>query len=363
MAPGQAPPAAGEIECDHGDDQFMPVDHDIVATPVDYPLELLHQRMAGREIVMPGFQRQYVWDRPRASRLIESFIMGLLVPPVFVSEQRDRTQLVIDGRQRLETVHRFFKEEFEDAANGKRAEKFRLIGVNPGGRLHNKSFSALDPADQRLLRNTLLRVIVMRQMDPDGNPTVMHHVFERLNTARIQPGDQEARGRIYAGRLNDLIVKLNGLGEWRRLIGMPRRDERQGDAELILRYMALRHNLGGYKRPMKDFLSSYMYSNRDPPDEFVCEERARFAQACAVLLEALEGEALGQSGRVNPSVLDALLVTVAGSPGFFGGGGLAGRVRRLRSDAEFIESTTRSTTDPAAVFKRMRLAREALRGR
>lgn len=289
MSHAQAPPVGEGIGDDHGDDQFMPLDHDIVVTPVDYPLESLHQKMASREIVMPGFQGRYAWDRPRASRLIESFVMDLPVPPVYVSEQKDRTWLVIDGRQRLETIRRFFGEEFREAKGGRDAEEFRLVGVNPGGRLHNRLFSDLDPVDQRLLRNTLLRVVVMRQMEPDKNPTVMHHMFERLNMERSEARGQEARSCIYAGGFGELLDDLNEIDEWRRLLGMPHRDKRQKDAELILRYMALFHNLAAYRAPMKDFLSSYMRSNRDPSAEFVFEERLRFVRTCALLLEALGG--------------------------------------------------------------------------
>ena len=362
MAPEDAPPPEEGIGADDGDDQFTPLGYDIIVSPVDYPLESLHRMMAEYKIVMPSFQRQYVWDRPRASRLIESFIMDLPVPPVFVSEQKDGRLLVIDGRQRLETVHRFFKEEFREARNGKGAEKFRLVGINPEGPLSNKAFSDLDPVSQRLLRNTVLRVVVIRQMEPDKNPAAMHHIFERLNTGGMRMTGQEVRNCMYAGRLNDLLNDLNGIGEWRGLLGMPHRDRRQRDVELILRYMALFHSAAEYKSPMKDFLSSYMAKNRDPSDEFAFEERTRFVRTCTLLSEALGEHPLKQRGRINPSVFDSLFVTIAANHGACGGGGLARRVERLRSDERFIDATTRATTDAATVARRMGLARDVLCG-
>ena len=363
MAAKDAPLPEEGIGADDGDDQFTPLDYDIIVSPVDYPPESLHQKMAGREVVMPSFQRQYVWDRPRASRLIESFMMDLPVPPVFVSEQKDRTLLVIDGRQRLETIHRFFKEEFKEAKSGKGAEKFRLVGVNPEGRLSNKAFSDLDPVDQRLLRNTVLRVIVIRQLEPDKNPAAIHHIFERLNMGGMELRDQEARNCLYAGRLNDLLNELNEVGEWRRLLGLPHRDKRQKDVELVLRYMALFHSLADYKRPMKDFLSSYMSKNRNPTSEFVFEERARFVRTCTLLLDAIGEQPLTQRGRINPSVFDSVFVAIAANPDACSSGDLASRLRRLRSDGQFIDATTRATTDPAMVSKRMGLARDMLCGR
>ena len=359
----EAAQAEEGIDADDGDEQFTPLGYGIIVSPVDYPLESLHQKVAEHEMIMPSFQRQYVWDRPRASRLIESFMMDLPVPPVFVSEQKDRTLLVIDGRQRLETIHRFFKEEFREARNGKGAERFRLVGVNPEGPLSNKAFSDLDPVSQRLLRNTVLRVVIIRQREPDRNPAAMHHIFERLNTGGMHLRDQEVRNCIYAGRLNDMLNDLNGIGEWRRFLGLPRPDKRQKDAELILRYMALLHNLAGYKKPMKDFLSAYMARNRNPSDQFVFEERSRFARTCTLLLEALGEQPLKQRGRINPSVFDSLFVTVAADPGACSGVNLAGRVGRLRSHKQFIDATTRATTDPVSVFRRMNLARDVLCGR
>lgn len=360
MAPEHSSPEAVYIGTDDGDDQITPLNYDIVVSPVDYPLEALHRKMAEREVVMPDFQRQYVWDRPRASRLIESFMMDLPVPPVFMSEQRDRTLLVIDGRQRLETIHRFFNEEFREGENGKRAQKFRLVGVNPEGPFSNKAFSDLSPVDQRQLKNTVLRVLVIRQLEPDKNPAAIHHIFERLNTGGMQLRDQEVRNCIYAGKLNDMLNDLNKIDVWRRFLGSPHRDKRQKDVELILRYMALFHNLAGYKKPMKDFLSSFMHSHRDPTDEFVFEERKRFVDTCALFLDKLGEHPLKQRGRINPSVFDSLFVTVASRPGACSGSDMARRVQHLRSDKEFIASTTRATTDPVTVAKRMELARGML---
>lgn len=362
MAPDQAAQPEAKIEADDGDDQITPLDYDIIVSPVDYPLEALHQKMSEQDVVMPAFQRQYVWDRPRASRLIESFIMDLPVPPVFVSEQKDRRLLVIDGRQRLETIHRYFNEEFREAENGQGPQEFRLAGVNPEGRLSNKAFSDLSPVDQRRLKNTVLRVLIIRQLDPDKNPAVIHHIFERLNTGGMPLRDQEVRNCIYAGGLNDLLNGLNKIDEWRRFLGMPHRDKRQKDVELILRYMALYHNLAEYKKPMKDFLSAFMHSHRDPTDDFVYKERERFTRTCTLLLDRLGDHPLRQHGRINPSVFDSLFVTAAINPEACNSDDLAGRVQRLRSDKEFIDSTTRATTDPLTVSKRMNLAKNALCG-
>ena len=350
-----------EIDADHNHDEALPHKYDIIASPVDYPLEALHRKMGSLEIILPEFQRRYVWDRRRASRLIESFLIGLPVPPVFLLEQKDRRMLVIDGLQRLRTIHGFFNERFGGETDGRDSQEFRLDGVDEGGRLHGRTFSSIDTDDRRALENAVLRAIVVRQMHPDENPVVVHDLFERLNTGGMNLRDQEVRHCIYSGKLNDLINELNRTGEWRSLLGSPRHDKRMRDAELILRYMALLHGGEDYRKPMKGFLSSFMHKNRDPTDEFIGKERIRFARACGILRDRLGSLPLNGSGRISPSVFDAIFVSVARSPDDCDDPGLAARVQDLLSDTTFAECTARASTDPPAVLKRLALAEERLR--
>ena len=353
-----APPGSVEIDADPDDECAMPAKHDIIVSPVDYPLKALHKKMGLREIVLPDCPRRHEWDIRTASRLIESFLVGVPVPPVHLLEQKDRGLLAIDGFRRLRAVHGFFSERFGGGPDGRSPQEFRLDGVDEGGRLHGRTFSGMDADDRRALKNAVLRAIIVRQMRPDESPAVAHDLFERLNTGGAGLRGQEARHCAYPGRLDDLINELNGAAEWRSLLGSPRRDGRMRDAELILRYMALLHAGGDYKRPMKAFLSSFMHKNRDPADEFVRGERARFARACCILGNRLGRLSLGGSGRLSPPVFDAIFVAVARSPDACDDPGLEARVGGLLSDPLFA---ARSSADPAAVRGRIALAEDRLR--
>lgn len=355
-----APQESVEIEADADYDHAGPPKYDIIASPVDYTLEALHKKLGTLDIILPKFQRKYVWDRHRASRLIESFLIGLPVPPVFLLELKDRRMLVIDGLQRLRTIHGFFNERFGGELDGQGAKEFRLVSVNKSGRLHGRTFSGMDLDDRRALENSVLRAIIIRQMHPDDNPVVVHDLFERLNTGGMNLRDQEVRHCIYSGKLNDLINELNGISEWRSLLKSPRQDKRMRDAELILRYVALLHNGDDYKKPMKAFLSSYMHKNRDPPDAFIREERSRFVRACGILGDRLGSLPLNGGNRVNPSVFDAVFVSVANSPDDCDDPGLAKRVRGLLSDKSFAECTSSAATSALAVRRRLSLAKDRL---
>lgn len=347
---------------DEGDDRVVPTTYDIIASPVDYPLETLRRKLDLHEMILPKFQRSYVWDLGMASRLIESFVMGIPVPPVFLLEQTDGRLLVIDGFQRLETIRSFFNEEFTSDRAAQGVRKFRLADVSPDGRLHNRTFSSLDPADRRTLENTVLRAIIVRQINPEKNTDVAQDIFERLNTGGLRLQDHEVRNCIYSGKLNDLINDLNALDVWRRLLGSPRPDRHQKDAELILRYMALFHGLAEYRKPMKSFLSAYMHKNRDPSDAFIDGERERFVRTCRIVLDSLGRLPLGKNNRISPPVFDAIFVTLAQNLDACDCGALTARLQGLMSDPAFIACTTRATADPHTVRERLSLARDRLCG-
>ena len=353
-----APPQSVEIDAGPDHECALPAKYDITVTPVDYPLKALHKKMGSSEIVLPELGRRHAWDIRTASRLIESFLIGLPVPPVYLLEQEDRRMLVIDGMRRLRAVHGFFGGRFGgEPGGGRDSQEFQLDGVDEGGCLHGRTFSGLGLDDRRALENAVLRAIIIRQMHPDENPAVAHDLFERLNTGGTGLRDQEVRHCIYSGGLSDLINELNRAGEWRSLLGSPCQDGRMRDAELILRYMALLHAGGDYKGPMKAFLSSFMHKNRDPTGAFVRGERARFARACGILGSRLGRLPLNGSGRISPSVFDAIFVAVARSPDRCDDPGLDARVRGLLSDPLFAAC---ASSDPVAVRGRIALAEARL---
>ncbi len=140
----------------------------IVSYPADYTLKGLHDKWRAAEIEIPPFQRQYVWTLTQASRLIESFLLGLPVPGIFFYKDQDSQRLlVIDGQQRLKTVFGYFDGRIPESR-----QKFTLRGVRPEweGRL----YSDLDEPDQIRLRDSVLRATIVDQLDPKDNYSVFH---------------------------------------------------------------------------------------------------------------------------------------------------------------------------------------------
>jgi len=109
-------------------DDIQIEEYDITASPNDFNVLTIFNFLESGAVRIPGFQRNYVWDLGRASRLIESLILGLPVPQIFLYELERNRFLVIDGQQRLMSVYYFIKQRFPKKE--KRAELRAIFDEN-----------------------------------------------------------------------------------------------------------------------------------------------------------------------------------------------------------------------------------------
>ncbi len=217
----------------------------------DFPVDVLVKRMEEEDFIIPGFQREYVWKEDEASRFIESLLLGLPTPALFLAKDKFSSKyLVIDGQQRLRTLQYFYKESF---SNGK---VFRLKGVvNP---FNSLTYSTLSPSDRRSLDNAIIHcTIISENYDPSG----IFYIFERLNTTGTALKPQEIRNAIYHGSFSDLIQDLSKNEIWKHLYG--KNNNRSAEQELILRFLALYFYLEEHRGNMVDFLNHFMLENQN----------------------------------------------------------------------------------------------------
>ena len=233
------------------DNEPQNIRYDITSYPSDYIVKVIYEQWQSGQLVIPGYQRHYVWNLKQASRLIESFLLGLPIPQVFLYRERSSPkQIVVDGQQRLGTIARFYSGQFSEN------RAFRLLGVN--AIWEGRTYTELSEDDRTTLDTATLRSIVVRQIQPNDNTSV-YQIFERLNTGGTQLNAMEIRRAIYhKGPANNLLERLNENPDWRTLFGMQQKDARFRDIELILRVLALAENWREYVKPMKKFLSAYM---------------------------------------------------------------------------------------------------------
>ena len=281
------------------DDETETLRFEIASYPADYTVRGLVDKWRRDELVLPEFQRGYIWNLPKASKLVESFLIGLPVPQIFLYKDRKSGKLkVIDGHQRLVSLARFYSGYFSDK------RPFRLQGVH--SRWQGKTYADLDEPDRLQLDDSPLRSIVVQQLSPDDQESI-YLIFERLNAGGVNLLPMEIRKSVFHGQAFDLLDKLNNLDDWRSLIGQAEPDDRLRDVELVLRVLALAAGWRNYTKPMKTFITKYMELLADAQPDELEDIREAFEQAVRTAHEALGDRPFHLRGRLNVAALDSVL--------------------------------------------------------
>jgi hypothetical protein len=335
-------------------DESLQVKYSISSYGADYPVDSLVKRINTGDIYVPDFQRGYVWPLPKASRFIESLLLGLPVPGIFLSAEGDtRRLLVIDGQQRLWTLQYFYKGIVRE-----RNQAFFLTGLKSP--FDGITYERLSAEDRRRLDDSIIHATIVRQDQPSDDDSSIYQIFERLNTGGVLLAPQEIRACIYHGAFNDLLHELNQVPAWREIFGPTSR--RMRDQELILRFFALVEWRHQYERPMKDFLNRFMGSHRTLDDDAAEAFTKKFNQTIATLYDALGKGAFRPVRALNAAVYDAVMVGIAtrlARGGIKESGKASDRYAALIKDQQFDQWTRSRTTDETILQGRLDLAIKA----
>jgi hypothetical protein len=224
--------------------------------------------------IQPEFQRYFVWDKLKSSRLIESALLGIPLPVVYLSEEQDGKIYVIDGQQRLTSFFSYIDGIFPDGSD------FKLTGLKVLKELNRKKFSELDEYSQDAIRGTVIRTITFKK---ESDPSLKFEIFERLNTGSVPLNTQELRNCIYRGKFNALIRELAENKEYLELLNIKGSDKRMKDVELVLRFCAFYHNSHiNYKSPIKNFLNQEMIRYGNITDKDADNLRTAFKNAVSI---------------------------------------------------------------------------------
>lgn len=329
------------------DEQEPKLEYEIMNYPADITLGGYVDLWDRKELTVPAFQRMYVWDRVKASKLVESFLLGLPVPGTFLYKERTKPgYLIIDGQQRIVSVIRFIKGLFDETA-------FRLKSVDP--RYDGKTFLDLSEDEQFRLKGMPLRATIIQQINPNDD-TSIYHVFERLNTGGVNLNPMEVRQCVSFGPFVSALKDINSGDSWRRIIGQPKLDKRLRDVELVLRCLALSENGDKYEKPMKGFLNKYMEERRGDKvgyDSLI----ENFKRSADYILNQLGDKPFHLRGRLNYGALDSIMASVLSD---VAPKDLAKRFAALREDAEYDRAITFNTSDETVVETRLQKALEYL---
>ena len=380
-----------EPDVSEGDSESdsYPIDQfDLVSTPNDFNTKTLVDFIDSGVIKIPGFQRNFVWDIRRASRLIESMIVGLPVPQMFLYEQARDKYLVIDGQQRLMSIYYFVKGKFPRkeklaelrlASQGNSAvpadilsdeeyfNDFRLsLPANAPGkpnRFHRQRYSSLDESYQVSFDLRTIRNILVRQVGPAGDEA-MYEIFNRLNSGGVNLTPQEIRRCMYDSEFYEMLYLTNTEESWRRLVGTRIPDVHMKDVEILLRGFAMLIDGATYTPSMIRFLNSFS-KNAKSYDKSKLEHLRKLLDSFLDSCQHLPSNAFHSAqSRFSPMVFESVFVAVC-REAYESGMRVKGKValdslNRLKGDKEFQSATQSETTRTSNVKKRIDRALEIL---
>lgn len=328
------------------------------------------------ELLKPELQRYYVWEKPEASRFIESILLGLPVPSVFLANTLDDKKLIIDGYQRIMTVYDYVKEGIWR----KDGKVFRLSNTDKiNVRFRNKSFKELDEKEQRRIKSTTIHAIMFEQKAPNDNDTSLFQVFERINTGGRALMPQEIRNCVNQGEFNSLLFELNANPNWRTLFGKLEVDPRMRDMEFILRFFALDtvfiKNNESSSISLKKYLNEFMGATSSQSNQIVEERRAKFNFVMHFIIENIGENAFynitgGDDTKIRkrfyPTIFDAICPAVAIAHRHFGDNlpteNLESNRLELLKDPEFRKYISEGTMQISHIHGRINKALNYLFG-
>ncbi len=336
----------------------------------------------------PFFKEIYVWDHSRASKLIESIILGLPIPQIFLYEQARNRYLVIDGQQRLMSLYYFLKMRFplSDKRNDLRVIFDREGSIPPDvfsdhgyfskfnlklpsklpqekNKLHGLNYDTLGDLQTTLDLRTIRCVFVKQNFPRDGDSSIFE-IFNRLNTGGMNLTAQEIRISLYDSEFMKMVARSNTDERWRKLIGQQEPDLRRRDVEILLRGFAMLTRGAAYAPSMTRFLNQFAKDMQDESKEEVAlleKTLFSFLDLCAGFPAGIFGTA---TRKLNISVFESVF-SAACKSGYEDKTGCvhsicSDKIEDLKKDSAFLDAVSTKSTNTDKVQTRLRRAKVLL---
>ncbi|MDX3073252.1 DUF262 domain-containing protein [Streptomyces sp. MI02-7b] len=269
----------------------------------DFSFNELADMYASEELVIdPDFQRMFRWSEGAQSRFVESLLLELPVPPIFLIEREDRVYELIDGLQRISSYLHF---RGELTVNGQHMPPLVLSDCDIVPELNGCTYASLPKALEIKLKRSYIRAEILRK---ESDPRLRYYMFKRLNTGGLALSNQEVRNatiRLLSNKFNQFIIDLSENADFRVCVETltEKASNERFDQELILRFFAFKNSGAQYKHDIADFMTEYMEDVSDPSGvtQFDYEhEKQVFEKTFRVVTRI--GELLGWGPRVLGTV-------------------------------------------------------------
>ena len=380
-------PLETEDEVDTEEDYSL-TEYDITASPNDFNIKTIFDFIQSETFKIPSFQRNYVWDLTRASKLIESIIIGIPVPQIFLYEKSKNEFLVIDGQQRLMTIYYFIKRRFP--RKEKRADLRRIFYENgkiPDDVFYNDTYfsdfklklpeklpdrkNKLNKVNyetlgeyKNIFEMRTMRNVIIKQNFPREDDSVIYEIFNRLNTGGMNLTSQEIRTSLYHSDFYNMLYRINLDERWRSLTGSLEPDLHMKDVEMLLRGFAMLVNGANYKSSMLKFLNKFSSDAKSSPEHDIKYLESLFNSFLDSCQNLSKQTFMGKTNKINISIYEAVFTAVCEAA--YEDKSLnvtiitEEQINSLKDDEEFRNATLSMTTSKTNVETRLRRAQEIL---
>lgn len=218
---------ASDIENDAYEEIFIPFNPSLISLETKpLSLEQIIGRIKRKTLDLhPPFQRAFIWDETKQSRLIESLMLRIPLPMFYFSADINESYQVVDGLQRLNTIYDFIEKK----------KSFKLKNLEFLKEYENKTFAELEPYLQNRILETTMQVTIINPSTPES---VKRNVFKRINTGGYPLSAQEIRHALYEGKSTELLKTLVTHKDFKKVMGNKFKDLRMAGREIILRFLS-----------------------------------------------------------------------------------------------------------------------------
>ena len=282
------------------ENQSFEIDNKKVYTQTkDLPISTIKEMFDDGDIIpQPDYQRDYVMDQKQASKLIESVLIGIPIPTVYLCEELDNTYSIIDGQQRMTSFVKFLKNEFS------------LKGLEELTELNGKKFADLDKTYQRTIKSTTLNSIILLKESQE----LKYEIFARLNQGAVKLKPQELRNCIYRGSFNDLIEYIADNNKYLTELFIES-NKRKNYQEYILRFFALR-NFTNYSSSMTKTMNDFMSIHQNDDEKSIEDSKKLFNSTIDIIKQVMGPTAFcgldREKGKItnkfSGSVYDSIII-------------------------------------------------------
>lgn len=364
-------------------------EYEISASPNDFNVKTLYDFIDSGIVKIPGFQRNYVWDIKRASKLIESLLIWIPIPQIFLYEQGKNNFLVIDWQQRFFTIYFFIKKRFP-----KKEKRLELRNIfenhkwipenilsdnayfvdfnlslpeqlpEKKNKFNKLNYSTLVDDDKTGFNYRTIRNIIIKQTLPNDGDSVIFEIFNRLNSGWVNLKPQEIRTSLYHSEFYQMLYEINLDINWRNVLPNLTPDLNMKDVEILLRWFAMLTNHLNYKPSLSKYLNDFSYKAKKYSTEQIDYLKQIFLIFISKIAQIDQKIFFTKQGRFNISMYESIFVAITEDAYLRKDLNIKDinlvQIGILKEDSWFIDASAKDTASTNNVKFRIKKAKELL---